>query len=162
MQILEAGLFRSDLYYRLHVFPITVPPLRERQEDIPVLVRYFAQRYAIRMKKPIETIPAKTMHCLTHYHWPGNIRELENLIERVVILSPGTELSVPLTELKTAVPTQNHPLATLEGAERDHILRALQDTKWVIGGASGRTARLGMKRTTLISKMKKLDISRQT
>ena len=160
--MVEAGLFRSDLYYRLHVFPIIVPPLRERQEDIPMLVRYFAQRYATRMKKLIETIPAKTMDRLAHYHWPGNIRELENLIERAVILSPGTELSVPLTELKSAVPTQSHPLATLEGAERDHILRALQDTKWVIGGASGTAVRLGMKRTTLISKMKKLGISRPT
>jgi formate hydrogenlyase transcriptional activator len=160
--MVEAGLFRSDLYYRLHVFPIIVPPLRERQEDIPMLVRYFAQRYATRMKKPIETIPSKTMDRLARYHWPGNIRELENLIERAVILSPGTELSVPLTELKSAVPTQSHPLATLEGAERDHILRALQDTKWVIGGASGTAVRLGMKRTTLISKMKKLGISRPT
>jgi formate hydrogenlyase transcriptional activator len=160
--MVEAGLFRSDLYYRLHVFPITVPPLRERQEDIPVLVRYFAQRYATRMKKPIETIPTKTMDRLADYHWPGNIRELENLIERAVILSPGSELSVPLTELKTAIPTQIQPLATLEGAERDHILRALRDTKWVIGGSSGTAARLGMKRTTLISKMKKLGISRPT
>jgi formate hydrogenlyase transcriptional activator len=160
--MVEAGLFRSDLYYRLHVFPIIVPPLRERQEDIPMLVRYFAQRYATRMKKPIETIPTKTMDRLVRYHWPGNIRELENLIERAVILSPGTELSVPLTELKSAVPTKSRPLATLEGAERDHILRALQDTKWVIGGASGTAARLGMKRTTLISKMKKLGISRPT
>jgi formate hydrogenlyase transcriptional activator len=160
--MVEAGLFRSDLYYRLHVFPIIVPPLRERQEDIPMLVRYFAQRYATRMKKPIETIPAKTMDRLARYHWPGNIRELENLIERAVILSPGTELSVPLTELKSALPTQSQPLATLEGAERDHILRALQDTKWVIGGALGTAVRLGMKRTTLISKMKKLGISRPT
>jgi formate hydrogenlyase transcriptional activator len=160
--MMEAGLFRSDLYYRLHVFPITVPPLRERQEDIPVLVRYFAQRYATRMKKPIETIPTKTMDHLAHYHWPGNIRELENLIERAVILSQGSELSVPLTELKTAIPTQRQLLATLEGAERDHILHALRDTKWVIGGSSGTAARLGMKRTTLISKMKKLGISRPT
>ena len=162
MHMMEAGLFRSDLYYRLHVFPITVPPLRERQEDIPVLVRYFAQRYAIRMKKSIETIPAKTMERLAHYHWPGNIRELENLIERAVILTPGPALSVPLMELKPAIPAQNQPLATLEGAERDHILRALRDTKWVIGGASGTAARLAMKRTTLISKMKKLGISRPT
>jgi formate hydrogenlyase transcriptional activator len=160
--MMEAGLFRSDLYYRLHVFPITVPPLRERQEDIPVLVRYFAQRYATRMKKPIETIPTKTMDHLAHYHWPGNIRELENLIERAVILSQGSELSVPLTELKTAIPTQRKLLATLEGAERDHILHALRDTKWVIGGSSGTAACLGMKRTTLISKMKKLGISRPT
>lgn len=162
MEMVESGLFRSDLYYRLHVFPINIPPLRERQEDIPVLVRYFAQRYATRMKKSIETIPAKTMDRLARYHWPGNIRELENLIERAVILSPGPELTVPLPELKTANPTQNHSLATLEGVERDHILQVLRETKWVIGGAQGAAARLGMKRTTLISKMKKLGISRPT
>jgi len=160
--MVEGGLFRSDLFYRLHVFPITVPPLRERQEDIPVLVRYFAQRYATRMKKPIETIPTKTMERLSRYHWPGNIRELENLIERAVILSQGSELSVPLMELKTVTAPDTHPMATLEGAERDHILRALRDTQWVIGGSSGAAARLGMKRTTLISKMKKLGISRPT
>ncbi|MEJ2231520.1 MAG: sigma 54-interacting transcriptional regulator, partial [Nitrospirales bacterium] len=162
MHMVEAGLFRSDLYYRLNVFPITVPPLRDRQEDIPILVRYFAQRYATRMKKPIETIPIKTMERLARYPWPGNIRELENLIERAVILSSGSELSVPLMELKSAIPPQPQPMATLESAERDHILRVLQDTKWVIGGSSGTAARLGMKRTTLISKMKKLGISRPT
>jgi formate hydrogenlyase transcriptional activator len=162
MHMVEAGLFRSDLFYRLHVFPITVPPLRERQEDIPVLVRYFAQRFATRMNKAIERIPAKTMERLVHYHWPGNIRELENLIERAVILSPGSELSVPLSELKTAISTSVQATSTLEGAERDHILRALRNTKWVIGGASGAAVLLGMKRTTLISKMKKLGISRPT
>ncbi len=165
-QMMEAGQFRSDLFYRLNVFPITVPPLRERKEDIPVLVRYFTQRYATRMKKPIESVPTKAMGRLVEYHWPGNIRELENLIERAVILSQGPELVVPLMELKTTRPDQMQPtttlatLATLEGAEREHILRALRDTKWVIGGPSGTAARLGMKRTTLISKMKKLGISR--
>ncbi|MDT3778118.1 sigma 54-interacting transcriptional regulator [Nitrospira sp. MA-1] len=162
MQMVEAGEFRSDLYYRLNVFPITVPPLRERQEDIPILVRYFAQRYATRMKKPIETIPAKTMERLEGYPWPGNIRELENLIERAVILSQGSELAVPLLDLKAGLQRGTQSGATLEGAERDHILRALQDTKWVIGGSTGTAARLGMKRTTLISKMKKLGISRPT
>ncbi len=162
MQMVEAGEFRRDLYYRLHVFPITVPPLRDRQEDIPILVRYFAQRYATRMNKPIETIPTKTMERLAGYPWPGNIRELENLIERAVILSQNSELAVPLLELKSAILPQTQPMATLESAERDHILRALQDTKWVIGGSSGTAARLGMKRTTLISKMKKLGISRPT
>ena len=160
MQMVEAGEFRSDLYYRLNVFPITVPPLRDRQEDIPILVRYFAQRYATRMKKPIETIPTKTMERLAGYPWPGNIRELENLIERAVILSQGSELAVPLLDLKAGLQRSTQSMATLEGAERDHILRALQDTKWVIGGASGTAVRLGMKRTTLISKMKKLGISR--
>ena len=162
LHMVEAGLFRSDLYYRLHVFPITVPPLRDRQEDIPMLVRYFAQRYAIRIKKTIETIPTKTMERLVRYPWPGNIRELENLIERAVILSRGSELAVPLLDLKAGLQSSTQPIATLEGAERDHILRALQDTKWVIGGSSGTAARLGMKRTTLISKMKKLGISRPT
>lgn len=162
MTMVEAGEFRSDLYYRLNVFPITVPPLRERQEDIPILVRYFAQRYANRMKKLIEIIPAKTMERLTGYPWPGNIRELENLIERAVILSQGSELAVPLLDLKAGLQRGTQSMATLEGAERDHILRALQDTKWVIGGASGTAIRLGMKRTTLISKMKKLGISRPT
>ena len=162
MQMVEAGEFRSDLYYRLNVFPITIPPLRDRQEDIPMLVRYFAQRYATRMKKSIETIPAKTMERLAGYPWPGNIRELENLIERAVILSQGSELAVPLLDLKANLQRSTQPITTLEGAERDHILRALQDTKWVIGGASGTAARLGMKRTTLISKMKKLGISRPT
>lgn len=160
MQMVEAGEFRRDLYYRLNVFPITIPPLRDRQEDIPILVRYFTQRYATRMKKPIETIPTKTMERLAGYPWPGNIRELENLIERAVILSQGSELSVPFLDLKAGLQRSPQPMATLEGAERDHILRALHDTKWVIGGASGTAARLGMKRTTLISKMKKLGISR--
>ncbi|MGP0593491.1 sigma 54-interacting transcriptional regulator [Nitrospira sp. T9] len=160
MQMVDAGEFRSDLYYRLNVFPITIPPLRDRQEDIPILVRYFTQRYATRMKKPIETIPTRTMERLAGYPWPGNIRELENLIERAVILSQGSELAVPLLDLKAGVQRSTQPMATLEGAERDHILRALHDTKWVIGGASGTAARLGMKRTTLISKMKKLGISR--
>ncbi len=160
MQMVEAGEFRSDLFYRLNVFPITVPPLRERQEDIPILVRYFAQRYATRMKRPIETIPTKTMERLAGYPWPGNIRELENLIERAVILSQGSELAVPLLDLKVGLQRGTQSMASLEGAERDHILRALQDTKWVIGGALGTAARLGMKRTTLISKMKKLGISR--
>ncbi len=124
--MVEAGLFRSDWYYWLHACPITVPPLRERREDIPVLVRYFAQRYATRMKKSIETIPTKTMDRLVRYHWPGNIRELGNLIERAVILSPGSELSVRLPEIKTAISAQNQPLATLEVAEREHILRAYE------------------------------------
>ncbi len=126
MHLVEAGLFRSDWYYRLDDCPITVPPLRERREDIPVLVRYFAQRYATRMKKSIETIPTKTMDRLVRYHWPGKIRELGNLIERAVILSPGSELSVRLPEIKTAISAQNQPLATLEVAEREHILRAYE------------------------------------
>ncbi len=155
--------FRADLYYRLNVFPIVIPPLRERREDIPLLVRYFAQKYARRMKKSIDTIPAKSMTALTEYHWPGNIRELENFIERAVILSRGAELQVPLAELKqraNAAPmVSSNGLATLEHAEREHITR-LAETDWVIGGPTGAAVRLGMKRTTLQSRMKKLGIAR--
>ena len=154
--------FRSDLYYRLNVFPITAPPLRERSEDLPLLVRYFAQQYARRMNKRIETIPAETMTALSQYHWPGNIRELENLIERSVILSQGPDLRVPLGELKTQATAVTNGATTLEAAEREHILRVLHETDWVIGGSSGAAFRLGMKRTTLQSKMRKLGISRQS
>jgi formate hydrogenlyase transcriptional activator len=156
--------FRRDLYYRLNVFPILLPPLRERRDDIPLLVRYFAQKYARRMKKPIDTIPVKAMNALTEYHWPGNVRELENFIERAVILSRGTDLQLPLAELKQRTKTplleSSHALATLEHAERDHIIRALSETNWTIGGPAGAAVRLGMKRTTLQSRMKKLGIAR--
>lgn len=162
-QLVETRDFRSDLYYRLNVFPVTVPPLRERAEDIPALVRHFAQKFSLRMKKRIETIPAEAMKALQQYSWPGNVRELENFIERAVILTQGPDLSVPVAELKR---TQNHTTqsaaTTLEQAEREHILKALGDTGWVIGGSSGAAARLGMKRTTLQSKMQKLGISRQS
>ncbi len=157
--------FRSDLYYRLNVFPITIPPLRERREDIPLLVRYFAQKYARRMKKPIESIPSRAMAALTEYSWPGNVRELENFIERAVILSRGLELELPLGELKQR--SSSHAaisvsgFVTLERAEKEHILRALKETNWVIGGPGGAAARLGMKRTTLQSRMRKLGIARQ-
>ena len=151
--------FRSDLYYRLNVFPITAPPLRERPEDIPLLVRYFAQRDARRMRKRIETIPTETLTALCHYPWPGNIRELENLIERSVILSQGPDLRVSLGELKAQATAASDGAVTLEAAERDHILRALREANGVIGGPAGAAARLGMKRTTLQSRMKKLGIS---
>jgi formate hydrogenlyase transcriptional activator len=163
-QKVAANQFRSDLYYRLNVFPITIPPLRERREDIPLLVRYFAQKYARRMKKPIDTIPANAMTALTAYPWPGNVRELENFIERAVILSRGVELQLPLAELKqrskvaSVVPLDDG--VTLEHAEREHIVRTLGETKWVIGGPTGAAARLGMKRTTLQSRMRKLGITR--
>jgi formate hydrogenlyase transcriptional activator len=160
--------FRQDLYYRLNVFPITIPPLRERREDIPLLVRYFAQKYARRMKKAIDTIPTRAMTALTEYHWPGNVRELENLVERAVILCRGPELEIPLGAFKqrtklipTAVPSNTSVmLSTLEQAEREHILRALSETSWVIGGPAGAATRLGMKRTTLQSLMRKLGIVR--
>lgn len=156
--------FRQDLYYRLNVFPVMIPPLRERREDIPLLVRYFAQKYARRMKKPIDTIPTKAMTTLTAYPWPGNVRELENYIERSVILSRGTELQIPVSELtkgtKLAPLAPSDGFATLENAEREHIVRALSETNWVIGGPTGAAARLGMKRTTLQSRMIKLGITR--
>jgi formate hydrogenlyase transcriptional activator len=159
-QMVEDRLFRSDLYYRLNVFPIVVPPLRERAEDIPLLVRYFAQKHARRMDRRIETIPAEEMEALTHYQWPGNVRELENLIERAVILSRGPALHVPLPEDRLSGEALAASPVTLEAAEREHILRALRDTNWVIAGPSGAAARLGMKRTTLQSRMAKLGISR--
>jgi formate hydrogenlyase transcriptional activator len=152
--------FRSDLYYRLNVFPILLPPLRERREDIPLLVRYFAQKYSRRMNKQIEAVSAETMEALTWYDWPGNIRELENMIERAVILSQESTLFVPLTELDLSSKASPHRLSTLESAEREHILRILNEANWVIAGPAGAAARLGMKRTTLQHKMKKLNISR--
>jgi formate hydrogenlyase transcriptional activator len=156
--------FRSDLYYRLNVFPVVMPPLRERRDDIPLLVRYFAQKYARRMKKPIDSIPLKAMRALTEYHWPGNIRELENFIERAVILSRGSELQISPNEFKQRTKAVSVGVSssssTLEQAEREHILRALGETSWVIGGRAGAAARLGMKRTTLQSLMRRLGIAR--
>ena len=159
--MVEEQRFRSDLYYRLKVFPITVPSLRERPEDIPLLVRHFAQKFAQRMKKRIETIPSEAMKALQAYDWRGNVRELENFIERAVILTQGTDLFVSLAELKrTPSHTTNSGTTTLEQAEREHILKALRESDWIIGGPSGAAAKLGMKRTTLQSKMQKLGISR--
>jgi len=161
-RLVAEGAFRSDLYYRLNVFPIRVPALRERREDIPQLVRYFAQKYARQMNKKIETIPAETLEVLTRYHWPGNIRELENLLERAAIISHGPVLRVPLADLKPEAETPAEGLQTLQAAEREHILRALRESNWVLGGPAGAAARLGMKRTTLQSRMGKLGIVRPT
>ena len=153
--------FRSDLYYRLKVFPITTPPLRERAEDIPLLVRHFVDKHALRMNRQIETIPSQVMHAFTRWHWPGNVRELENFIERAVILSPGSVLRAPLTELQAPEEEVNAAeKPTLAAAEREHILRVLRETDGVLGGPHGAAARLGLKRTTLITKMKKLGIER--
>ncbi|MBI4751856.1 MAG: sigma 54-interacting transcriptional regulator [Acidobacteria bacterium] len=162
--MVETNQFRRDLYYRLNVFPITLPPLRERQEDIPLLVRYFASKFAKRMGKRIETIPAESMTALTKYHWPGNIRELENFIERATILTSTPQLEIPLAELKpkttAELPSANNTSTTLEENEREHILRVLRETNWVVGGPSGAAVKLGLKRTTLQSRMEKLGITR--
>ena len=152
--------FRSDLYYRLRVFPLHMPPLRERQEDIPALIRYFVEKHARRMNRIVETIPAETLDLLVRYPWPGNIRELENLIERAVIVSPGPVLRVPISEIKPPSEPVGDVL-TLRAAERDHILKALEATNWVLAGPRGAAARLGMKRTTLQSKMRKLGIKKR-
>lgn len=152
--------FRSDLFYRLNVFPIRMPALRERGKDIPLLVRYFVQKFARRMNKQIETIPTETMAALSSWEWPGNVRELENFIERSVILSDGPMLNVPLAELRPADYESSRMDGTLENLERDHIIRVLRETGGVIAGSHGAAARLGMKRTTLQSRMQKLGISR--
>jgi formate hydrogenlyase transcriptional activator len=164
-QMVADKKYRSDLYYRLNVFPITIPPLRERREDIPPLARYFAQKYAQRLKKRIEAISAEAMAALSGYHWPGNVRELEHFIERAVILTQGPYLEVSLSELRPsapAAPANISPasISTLEAAERAHILRALEAANWVIGGPNGAAARLGMKRTTLQYRMQKLGLER--
>ena len=158
-EMVAARTFRSDLYYRLRVFPLHMPPLRERQEDIPALVRYFVEKHARRMNRAVETIPAETLDLLVRYPWPGNIRELENLVERAVIVSPGPVLRVPLSELKTPEEPFTDNL-TLRAAEREHILKALEATNWVLAGPRGAATRLGMKRTTLQSRMRKLGVIR--
>jgi formate hydrogenlyase transcriptional activator len=162
-QMVDAGQFRADLYYRLHVFPITVPPLRQRSEDIPLLVRHFVRHYARQLGRRLDTIPAEAMAALTHYHWPGNVRELQNIIERAVILSPGPVLRLALDELPQSRPAPGSPAGarTLEEVEREHILRVLQDAKGVIGGPHGAAARLGLRRTTLLYRLEKLGIARQ-
>ncbi len=159
-QMVADNQFRSDLYYRLRVFPILVPPLRERQADIPVLVHHFTQKYARQMGKKIKKIPQQAMDALCKWPWPGNIREMENLIERAVILSPGPVLNVPIKEFKEAAKQSSEAEGTLESAERDHIARVLRETGGVISGPQGAAAKLGLKRTTLQGKMRKLGILR--
>ena len=156
--LVEARQFRADLYYRLNVFPITIPPLRERRDDIPLLVRYFVQQFARRMNKRITSIPAEAMRALASYHWPGNIRELQNFIERAVIVTPGAALHAPVRELKGPKGTGAGVL-TLAAAEREAIERALRESGGRVGGPQGAAARLGMKRTTLQARMRKLAIA---
>jgi formate hydrogenlyase transcriptional activator len=147
--------FRMDLYYRLNVFPIVIPPLRQRREDIPLLVSHFVEKYSARMSKQISRIPQAAMNALVNYPWPGNIRELQNLIERAVILTDGELLQMP--PLMSCIPPKGEPV-TLQESERDHILKTLEASNWVVGGASGAAARLGVRRTTLIYKMRRLGL----
>src|SRR5580698_4368560 len=160
-KMVQERQFRADLFYRLHVFPISLPPLRERYDDIPHLVWHFVNKFADRMKKQIDVVPEQVMEHCKQYHWPGNIRELQNFIERAVILSPGHVLSAPLGDLKL---TQGPTFAsasgmTLADAERAHILEVLRSVDWVVGGRRGAAVRLGLPRTTLLHRMQKLGIT---
>jgi len=152
--------FRSDLYYRLNVFPIAVPPLRDRLQDIPLLVEHFVKTFSEQMGKQIREVPAEVMEALVSHSWPGNIRELQNFVERSVILSPGNVLRPPLANLKTAAETGSPEAITLEEAERNHIRKILEHTRWVVAGPRGAAARLGIKRSKLYFRMQKLGISR--
>jgi formate hydrogenlyase transcriptional activator len=155
--------FRADLYYRLNVIPICLPPLRDRAADIPSLVKYFVNKFSARLNKPIDVVPDEVMAVLKAHDWPGNIRELQNVIERAIVLSPESILRLALTELRQMTKPQSAVAArTLADAEREHILEILQQTSWLIGGKDGAAARLGLPRTTLIYKMRKLgiDVSR--
>lgn len=159
--MVERNQFREDLYYRLNVFPIHVPPLRERRKDIPLLVEHFVRHFSQRMNKRIDTVTSETMQALTRYDWPGNIRELQNVIERAVILSPGPELKAQVQDLNIRVcAPQNGSHQTLQQAERTHILAILKETNWVLSGPNGAATRLGMNRSTLQFRMKKLGIMR--
>jgi formate hydrogenlyase transcriptional activator len=157
-QMIEEKRFRADLYYRLNVFPVSLPPLRDRPEDIPLLVRHFTAKYAKRLKKRVDAISAETMEAVLHYDWPGNIRELQNFIERSVILSTGPVLEARLGQLgrqQGRLPASKY---TLDDAQRQYILRSLEEANWLVGGQHGAAARLGIPRTTLISKMQRLGI----
>jgi len=159
--MVEERSFRADLFYRLNVFPVQVPPLRERPDDIPLLVRHFVQQFARRMGKAVDTIPSDTMNVLVRYHWPCNIRELQNLVERAVILSAGPILKVPLHDLQAQpAPLAARTIETMQDAERRHILEALDATDWVISGPNGAASKLALKRSTLQARMDKLGIRR--
>jgi formate hydrogenlyase transcriptional activator len=152
--------FRSNLYFRLNIFPVVVPPLRERREDIPLLVNAFVSDCVRRMHRRVDTIPEDTMKALKKYHWPGNIRELQNFIERAVILSPGTVLRAPLESLSWSEQINVAVPKTLAEAESSFILKAIKESDWVIGGPKGAAKSLGLNRTTLIGKMRRLGLSR--
>ncbi len=165
--MVDENKFRSDLYYRLNVFPIRVPSLRERPVDIPLLVRHFVQQFSRRMGRHIDTIPSDTMEVLVRYHWPGNIRELQNVLERAVIVSTGSVLRVPVEELRPvpqkrlethAAPSGGDMRSLLDDTERQQILTALEQSNWVVSGPKGAAGRLGMKRSTLQARMHKLGI----
>jgi formate hydrogenlyase transcriptional activator len=160
VDMVKRNEFRSDLYYRLNVFPVPLPPLRARREDIPALVENFVEIYARRMSKQIDHISAETMSELTSYAWPGNIRELQNFIERSVILTSGNVLESPLATLRNTAETESLGPTTMEDAEREHIRKILEQTRWVVAGPNGAAARLGIKRSTLYFRMQKLGISR--
>jgi formate hydrogenlyase transcriptional activator len=159
-EMVKRNEFRSDLYYRLNVFPIPLTPLRARREDIPALVEHFVEIYSRRMDRQIEQIAAETMSALTSYSWPGNIRELQNFIERSVIVTSGSVLQAPLASLQNSAGAESLGAVTLEDAERDHIRKILEQTRWVVAGPNGAAARLGIKRSTLYFRMQKLGISR--
>lgn len=161
-KMVSEGRFRSDLYFRLNIFPVLAPPLRERREDIPLLVKFFAEDCVSRINRRVKTITANTMRVLAEYNWPGNIRELQNFIERAVILSPGSELRAPLEDLDWSRQAAQLQPETLAQAEYGVILKALKESDWVVGGPSGAARKLGLKRTTLIGKMRKMGILRST
>jgi transcriptional regulator with GAF, ATPase, and Fis domain len=160
VEMVKRNEFRSDLYYRLNVFPVPLPPLRARREDIPALVEHFVEIYARRMGKQIDQISPETMSELTSYPWPGNIRELQNFIERSVILTSGNVLESPLASLRNSTEVESVGPITMQDAERDHIRKTLEQTRWVVAGPNGAAARLGIKRSTLYFRMQKLGISR--
>ncbi len=161
-QMVSEGRFRSDLYFRLNIFPVSAPPLRERREDIPLLVKFFAEDCVTRINRRVKTIPANTMRVLAEYDWPGNVRELQNFIERAVILSPGSELRAPIEDLDWSKQVAQPQARTLAEAECGHILKALKEAGWIVGGPKGAARKLGLKRTTLIGKMRKMGILRST
>jgi len=161
-QMVRERRFRADLFYRLNVFPIALPPLRDRREDIPLLVEHFVRKFACRMDKEINHVPREVMEILRRHDWPGNIRELQNLIERAMIMSDGPDLQLSPGELKPAIPSEGTSAnRTLAEAERDHIVETLRQVGWVVGGRNGAAARLGLARTTLIFRMRKLGITQE-